>query len=80
MLAREVMELKSRESALLATQSKHSRQRSKSAVLREKIRRDYDALLSNLDMLEREERKIKATQVSSSRVCIKFKPCRKITF
>ncbi|XP_018374742.1 PREDICTED: uncharacterized protein LOC108768704 [Trachymyrmex cornetzi] len=40
--------------------------RGEDAILREKVRRDYQALLQNLDHLAQEERKLKASQIQSA--------------
>ncbi|XP_012537060.1 uncharacterized protein LOC105837111 [Monomorium pharaonis] len=40
-------------------------QRGKDAILRERVRRDYQALLQNLEHLAQEERKLKASQIQS---------------
>jgi len=43
-----------------------AQRRGEDAILREKIRRDYQALLQNLDHLAQEERKLKASQIQSA--------------
>lgn len=64
------MELENKESAVLSSQKDQSRKRTNDAILREKIRRDYQALLKNLDLLSKEESKLKASQVAH--VSIKY--------
>lgn len=43
-----------------------AQRRGEDAILREKVRRDYQALLQNLDHLAQEERKLKASQIPSA--------------
>lgn len=44
--------------------------RGEDAILREKVRRDYQELLENLDHLAQEERKLRASQVQCNVVSI----------
>ncbi|XP_011176139.2 uncharacterized protein LOC105208080 [Solenopsis invicta] len=44
----------------------NARRRGEDALLREKVRRDYQVLLQNLDHLAQEERKLKASQIPSA--------------
>lgn len=44
----------------------NAQRRGEDAILREKVRRDYQALLQNLDHLAQEERKLKASQIQSA--------------
>ncbi|XP_072744351.1 uncharacterized protein [Anoplolepis gracilipes] len=45
----------------------NAQRRGEDAILREKVRRDYQALMQNLDHLAQEERKLKASQVQSAK-------------
>lgn len=44
----------------------NAQRRGDNAILREKVRRDYQAFLQNLDHLAQEERKLKASQIRSA--------------
>lgn len=44
----------------------NAQRRGEDAILREKVRRDYQALIQNLDHLAQEERRLKASQVQSA--------------
>lgn len=44
----------------------NAQRRGEDAMLREKVRRDYQVLLQNLDHLTQEERKLKASQIQSA--------------
>ncbi|EZA56282.1 hypothetical protein DMN91_010139 [Ooceraea biroi] len=44
----------------------NAQRRGEDAILREKVRRDYQALVRNLDHLAQEERKLKASQIQSN--------------
>lgn len=48
----------------------NAQRRGEDALLREKVRRDYQALMRNLHHLAQEERKLKASQVQSKAVSI----------
>ncbi|EFN76612.1 hypothetical protein EAI_07147 [Harpegnathos saltator] len=45
-----------------------AQRRGQDAILREKVRRDYQALIKNLEHLTQEERKLKASQIHSNAV------------
>ncbi|XP_033227539.1 uncharacterized protein LOC117179643 [Belonocnema kinseyi] len=62
-LAREVLESESVNAELLRKRKTSAERRGQDALLRERVRRDYQTLLQNLDHLSREERKLKASQV-----------------
>ncbi|XP_046742128.1 uncharacterized protein LOC124408891 [Diprion similis] len=61
-LAREVTESENANS-LVENRRRHAQRRGNDAILRERVRRDYENLLHNLDHLSREERKLKASQI-----------------
>ncbi|KAJ8679772.1 hypothetical protein QAD02_015559 [Eretmocerus hayati] len=65
-MAQEILESRSQESALLANQRENSRQRTQDALLREKTRSDYRALMEKLEQLSKEERKLRASQISGA--------------
>ncbi|XP_011493782.1 PREDICTED: uncharacterized protein LOC105359004 [Ceratosolen solmsi marchali] len=65
-LAQEIIELENKKPDILTSQKPNSQQRSQDAMLRDKIRRDYQALLKNLDLLSKEERKLKANKISDA--------------
>lgn len=44
----------------------NAQRRGEDAILREKVRRDYQALIQNLDHLAQEERRLKASQIQSA--------------
>lgn len=46
----------------------NAQRRGEDAILREKVRKDYEALIQNLDHLAQEERKLKASQIQSNAV------------
>ncbi|XP_058795681.1 uncharacterized protein LOC131666786 isoform X2 [Phymastichus coffea] len=66
-LAQEVIELENKESSLMASQKEQSKKQTHDAILREKVKRDYQALVKNLDLLSKEERTLKVNQVASNR-------------
>ena len=66
------MQLESKKLEEIANKKKCAQQRTQDALLREKIRRDYQVLLKNLDLLTKAERKLKATRISEASVSIKF--------
>lgn len=43
-----------------------AQRRGQDAMLRERVRRDYQALMKNLEHLAQEERKLKASQIHSN--------------
>lgn len=47
-----------------------AQRRGQDAILRERVRRDYQALIKNLEHLAQEERKLKASQIYSNVVSI----------
>lgn len=67
-LAHEVIELEKNESSILANQKESQKQRIHDAMLREKIRRDYQDLLKRLDQLTKEKRRLEASQISTAAV------------
>lgn len=50
-----------------------AQRRGQDAILRERVRRDYQALIKNLEHLAQEERKLKANQVHCNAVGIYYK-------
>lgn len=48
----------------------NAERRGEDAILREKVRRDYQDLMQSLDHLAQEERKLKASQIPSNAVSI----------
>ena len=62
-MAREILETESVNTELLKNRQTNAERRGQDALLRERVRRDYQTLLQNLDHLSREERKLKASQV-----------------
>ncbi|XP_016837367.1 serine-rich adhesin for platelets isoform X1 [Nasonia vitripennis] len=65
-MAQDIIQLEKNESEVLANQKECSKQRSQDALLREKARRDYQALMKQLDQLAKEERRLRATQASDA--------------
>ncbi|CAL7941900.1 unnamed protein product [Xylocopa violacea] len=62
-LAQEVERTQSAELHLAENRKYNAQKRGEDAALREKVRRDYQTLMKNLDQLASEERKLKASQV-----------------
>ncbi|XP_046480718.1 serine-rich adhesin for platelets isoform X1 [Neodiprion pinetum] len=62
-LARAVTDSENANSCLAENRRRHAQRRGNDAILRERVRRDYENLLHNLDHLSREERKLKASQI-----------------
>ncbi|XP_076633661.1 uncharacterized protein LOC143347906 [Colletes latitarsis] len=62
-LAQEIEQAQSVESHLAKNRKSEAQKRGEDAVLREKVRRDYQALVQNLNHLACEERKLKASHV-----------------
>lgn len=48
----------------------NAQRRGEDAILRERVRRDYQALIKNLEHLAQEERKLKASQIHSNAVSV----------
>ncbi|KAL0126218.1 hypothetical protein PUN28_004976 [Cardiocondyla obscurior] len=63
-VARAMKRIENSEAPLLKTHKSNVERRGEDAMLREKVRRDYQALLKNLD-LAKEECKLKASQICS---------------
>ncbi|XP_026673693.1 uncharacterized protein LOC108630195 isoform X2 [Ceratina calcarata] len=61
-LAQEIERAQTAESHLSESRKQNAQKRGEDAVLREKVRRDYQTLMQNLDQLASEERKLKASQ------------------
>ncbi|XP_012274667.1 uncharacterized protein LOC105696631 isoform X2 [Orussus abietinus] len=61
--ARRVRESESVVSQLIECRKINAQQRGNQAILRNRVRRDYQALVQNLDRLASEERKLKASQL-----------------
>ncbi|XP_015594339.1 mucin-17 [Cephus cinctus] len=64
-LAREVQESESVETQLAESRRLTAQRRGNDAILRERVRRDYQTLIENMDHLSREERKLRASQIHS---------------
>ncbi|XP_076757683.1 uncharacterized protein LOC143427425 isoform X2 [Xylocopa sonorina] len=62
-LAQEIERTQSAELHLTESRKYNAQKRGEDAALREKVRRDYQTLMKNLDHLASEERKLKASQV-----------------
>lgn len=62
-LAREVLESENANAELLKKRKTNADRRGQDALLREKIRRDYQNMMENLEHLARDERKLKASQI-----------------
>lgn len=69
-MAREVVESEIANAELLKKQKTNADRRGQDALLREKIRRDYQNMMQNLEHLSREERKLKASQIHEPPVII----------
>lgn len=67
-LAQEMVNLENQVSDVLITQEETSNQRGQDALLRQKIRNDYSALLKKLDELSKKEKKYEAEQCSMATV------------
>lgn len=64
-LAQEIERAETAESHLSESRKQNAQKRGEDAVLREKVRRDYQTLMQNLDQLASEERKLKASQAAN---------------
>jgi hypothetical protein len=53
----------------------NAQRRGEDAILREKVRKDYQTLMQNLNHLAQEERKLKACQIQSNMVNISHVIC-----
>ncbi|XP_043796457.1 uncharacterized protein LOC122716951 isoform X3 [Apis laboriosa] len=62
-LAQEIEQAQTVQQNLLENRKHNAKKRGENAALREKIRRDYQILMQNLDQLAGEERKLKASQI-----------------
>ncbi|XP_076236092.1 uncharacterized protein LOC143180326 isoform X2 [Calliopsis andreniformis] len=62
-VAQEIRQRQTTETHLAESRKSNAHKRGEDAVLREKVRRDYQTLLQNLDYLVGDERKLKASQV-----------------
>jgi len=56
----------------------NAQRRGEDAILREKVRKDYQTLMQNLNHLTQEERKLKASQIQSNMVNISHVICMRI--
>ncbi|KAK0159745.1 hypothetical protein PV327_010825 [Microctonus hyperodae] len=65
-MARKIAEIENNNPNKLKNQRLIAKKRGDDAILRNKVRRDYENLMNNLDHLSREERKLKSTQVNNS--------------
>lgn len=71
-LAQEIEQAQTVQQNLLENRKHNAKKRGENAALREKIRRDYQILMQNLDQLAGEERKLKASQIEHYPVSILF--------
>lgn len=71
-LAQEIEQAQTVQQNLLKNLKHNAKKRGEDAALREKIRRDYQILMQNLDQLAGEERKLKASQIEHYPVFILF--------
>lgn len=71
-LAQEIEQAQTVQQNLLENRKHNAKKRGEDAALREKIRRDYQILMQNLDQLAGEERKLKASQIEHYPVFILF--------
>lgn len=71
-LAQEIEQAQTIQQNLLENRKHNAKKRGEDAALREKIRRDYQILMQNLDQLAGEERKLKASQIEHYPVFILF--------
>lgn len=62
-LAQKIERTQNIETHLLENRKYNTIKRGEDAVLREKVRRDYQTLMQNLDQLASEERKLKSSQI-----------------
>lgn len=62
-LAQEIERAQTVQIHVLESRKHNAKKRGEDAVLREKVRRDYQTLMQHLDQLTNEERKLKASQV-----------------
>ncbi|KAG7208816.1 hypothetical protein KM043_015006 [Ampulex compressa] len=63
--AKEIEQVESIKSQLVKNRKLKAQRRGEDAILRERVRRDYQNLIENLHHLSREERKLKASQIQS---------------
>ncbi|XP_012259559.2 serine-rich adhesin for platelets-like [Athalia rosae] len=61
--ARAVRDSEIADRQLAENRKRNAQRRGKDAILRERVRRDYQNLMQNLDHLSREERKLRASQI-----------------
>lgn len=71
-LAQEIEQAQTVQTRVLESRKHSAKKRGEDAVLREKVRRDYQTLMQHLDQLTNEERKLKASQVEHYPVYILF--------
>lgn len=71
-LAKETERAQTAETRTLEDRQKNAKKRGEDAVLREKVRRDYQTLMQNLGQLTSDERKLKASQVEHYPVILIF--------
>ncbi|XP_029168304.1 uncharacterized protein LOC114938483 [Nylanderia fulva] len=64
--ARAINDAENIKTYILESHKLNAQRRGEDAILREKVRRDYQALIQNLDHLAQEERRLKASQVQST--------------
>ncbi|KAK0086144.1 hypothetical protein PV326_005663 [Microctonus aethiopoides] len=77
-MARKIIEIENNTPNKMKNQRLIAKKRGNDAILRDKVRRDYDNLMNNLDHLSREERKLKSTQVNNSINCNNYmNQCRR---